>query len=264
MRAAARRFRAACWVVIVIASPAAAEDSERIQSDRPSVSASTYTVQPGAVQIESGVAYSHTSVGGSPAERQFSLDVTLRTGLTEHLEIRLDGEPVVVTWGSRDDTGWGDLSIQAKHRFYDGKEGRWWPSLGVLPFIKFPTAHAPHGTSVPDFGLIGLASFTLPWGFGLDTNLGVAALAERPRDYLGQGVASAALDHDIGEWWSVYGEVFFASASERGGRGSVGFDAGVEFFVTRTLVVDVAAQTSLAGPGPDYSIRAGLSVRFGR
>ena len=264
MRAAARSLGVACWVVIVIASPAAAADSERIQTDRPSVSTSTYTVQPGAVQIESGVEYSRTSVGGSPAERQFTLDVTLRAGLTEHLEVRLDGLPVVVTRGSQDDTGWGDLSIQAKYRFYDGKEGHWWPSLGMLPFVTFPTAHAPHGTSVPDFGLIGLASFTLPWGFGLDTNLGVAALAERPRGYRPQGAAVAALGHDIGERWSAYGEVFFASARERGARGAVGFDAGIEFVLTPTLALDAAAQTSLAGPGPDYSIRAGLSVRFGR
>lgn len=264
MRAAVRRLAAACWVVIVIASAAAAEDSERIQTDRPSVSTSTYTVQSGAVQIESGVEYSRTSVGGSPTERQFSLDVTVRAGLTERVEIRLDGLPVVVTRGSQDDTGWGDLSIEAKYRFYDGKEGRWWPSLGVLPFVKFPTGHEPHGTNVPDFGLIGLASFNLPWGFGLDTNFGVDAVAQRPRGYLPQGVASAALDHDIGERWSVYGEVFFTSPSERGVRGSVGFDAGVEFVLTPTLALDAAAQTSLAGPGPDYSIRAGLSVRFGR
>ena len=264
MRAAARGLGAAWWVVIVITSPAAAEDTERIQTDRPSVSTSTYTVQPGAVQIESGVEYSHTSVGGSPAERRFSLDATLRVGLTEHSEIRLDGEPVVVIRGSQDDTGWGDLSIQAKYRFYDGTEGRWWPSLGVLPFVKFPTGHAPHGTNVPNFGLIGLASFTFPWGFGLDTNLGVAAHAQRPRGYRPQGAASAALDHDIGERWSVYGEVFFTSPSERGARGSVGFDAGVEFILTPTLALDASAQTSLAGPGPDYSIRAGLSVRFGR
>jgi hypothetical protein len=147
------------------------------------------------VQVESGVEYSRTSIGGSPAERRFSLDVTLRGGVTEHLELRLDGEPVVVTRGGQHDTGWGDVSLAAKYRF---------------------------------FGLIGLASFTLPWGFGLDANLGVNASAQRPRrGYIPQGLASASLDHDVGERWSVYGEVFFASAT-------------------------------------DYSIRAGLSVRFGR
>ena len=227
MRPAAWSLGAACWAVVVTASVAPAAESERIQTDRPSVSTSTYTVQPGAVQIESGVEYSRTSTGGSPAERQFSLDVTLRAGLTDQLELRLDVLPVVATRGPQDDTGVGDVSVQAKYRFFDGREGRWWPSLGVLPFVKFPTGHAPHETNVPDFGLIGLASFALPLGFSLDANLGVDALAQRPSGYLAQGVASAAIGRDLSERWSIYAEVFFASAAEHGARNAVGFDAGV-------------------------------------
>jgi hypothetical protein len=250
--------------VILTASVAPAADSRAIQTDRPSVSTSTYIVQPGAVQIESGVEYSRTSIGGSPAERQLTLDVTSRAGITEHLEFRLDIEPVVVLNGPQDDTGWGDVALEAKYRFFDGRDGRWWPSLGLLPIVKFPTAHAPHGTNVPDFGLTGLASFTLPGGFSLDANLGVNALAQRPGGYLAQGVASAALSHDLGERWSAYAEVFASSAGERGARSSVGFDAGLEFVLTPTMAFDAAVQTSLAGRGPDYAFRAGVSVRFGR
>jgi len=55
-----------------------------------------------------------------------------------------------------------------------------------------------------------------------------------------------------------------SSPAERGAHESVGFDAGVQFFVTPRLALDAAGQTSLAGPGPDYAFRAGLSVRFGR
>ena len=261
---AARSLVALCLAVTIGASRTAAAESERILTDRPSVSSSTSTVDPGAVQIESGAEYSRTSIGGSPADKQFTLDLTLRAGLTERLEIRLEGEPLVVTRGQQDDTGHGDLSLEAKYRFFDGREGSWWPSLGVLPFVKFPIAHAPHGTNAPDFGLTGLASFALPWRLSLDANFGVGGLAQRPSGYLVQGVASAALGRDLGERWSAYAEVFFASAAERGARDAVGFDAGVEFFVTRVIALDAAGQTSLGGPGPDYAFRAGLSIRFGR
>lgn len=264
MAAASRGLGALCAVLMITASAPAAAESERIQPDRPSFATSTSTVQPGAVQIESGVEYSRTSIGGSPADRQFTVDVTLRAGVTDRLEIRLDGEPLVATRGQQDDTGDGDLALQAKYRFFDGRKGSWWPSLGVLPFVQFPIAHAPHGTNVPDFGLIGLASFTLPWRLSLDANLGVGGLAQRPSGYLVQGVAAAALSRDLGERWSTFAEVFFASAAERGARDAVGFDAGVEFFVTTQVALDVSGQTSLAGPGPDYAFRAGLSIRFGR
>lgn len=248
----------------LIACVAGAAESDRIDPDRPSVSTSTDTLPPGTVQIESGVEYSRTKVGGSPAERQLTLDVLLRAGLTDRMEIRLEGEPLVLTRGQQDDTANGDVSLQAKYRFFDGREGTGWPSLGVLAFVKFPIAHAPHGTNAPDFGLISLASFLLPWQLSVDANLGVAGLAERPGGYLLQGVGAAALGRDIGERWSIFGEVFFASAAERGARESVGFDAGVQYFLTSRVALDVAGQTSLVGPGPDYAFRAGLSVRLGR
>jgi Putative MetA-pathway of phenol degradation len=260
---AARGLVALCLAVTIGAAGAAAE-SERIQTDRPSVSTSASTVAPGAVQIESGAVYSHTSIGGSPADKQFSLELTLRAGLTERLEVRLEGEPLVVTRNEHDDTGLGNLTLDAKYRFLDGREDSWRPSLGVLPFVTFPVAHAPHGTNIPDFGLIGLVSFDFPLGLSLDTNLGVGGRAQRPGGYLVQGVASAALGLDIGERWSTFAEVFYSSAAERRARDSVGVDAGVEFFLTRVIALDAAVQTSLAGPGPDYAFRAGLSIRFGR
>jgi hypothetical protein len=102
VRAAAWSLGAAWWIVIVSPCNAPAAGSERIQTDRPRVSTSTYTVQPGAVQVESGVEYSRTSIGGGPAERRLSLDVTLRGRVTDHLELRLGGEPVVLTRGAQD------------------------------------------------------------------------------------------------------------------------------------------------------------------
>ncbi len=96
-------------------------------------------------------------------------------------------------------------------------------------------------------------------------NAGLAARAQtRPSGYRVQGLVSAALARELGERWSTYAEVFYASAAERGSRDVVGVDVGVQFFLTRRLAVDAAVETALAGPGPDYAFRAGLSVRFGK
>jgi len=254
----------ALGLVLTIGVAGAAAQSERIQTDRPSVSTSAGTVPVGSLQMEGGGGYSYTSIGGSPAQRQFTLDLTWRAGLTERFEVRLEGQPLVVTTNQHDDTGIGNLTVDAKYRFIDGRENSWWPALGVMPFVTFPVAHAPHGTNAPDFGLIGLVSFDLPLRLSLDANLGVGGVAQRPRGYLVQGAASAALGLDIGERWSTFAEIFYTSAAQRGARDSVGFDAGVQFFVTQRIALDASGQTSLAGPGPDYLFRAGLSIRFGR
>jgi len=249
---------------LTIGVAGAAAQAERIQTDRPSVSTSASTVPVGSLQMESGAGYSYTSISGSPAEKQFTLDLTWRAGLTERFEFRLEGQPLVLTRNEQDDTGIGNLTLDAKYRFIDGREDSWWPSVGVLPFVTFPVAHVPHGKNAPDFGLIGIVSFDLPLRLSLDANFAVGGAAQRPTGYLVQGAISAALGLDIGERWSTFAEVFYTSAAERGARDSVGFDAGVQFFVTQRIALDASGQTSLAGPGPDYLFRAGLSVRFGR
>ena len=261
----ARAVVAACAGVAFGASGALAAEPDRIVSDRPSVSTSATTIPPGAFQIESGAEYSRTREGGSPDERRLSLDVTMRIGITERFELALEGEPFVRLRGAEDDTGNGDVSLKAKYRFLDSREGSAWPALTAQPFVTLPVAHAPPGPDRADFGLLGLASFALPWELGLDVNAGLAARGQtRPSGYLVQGLASAALARELGERWSTYVELFYASAAERESRDVVGVDVGVQFFVSRRIALDAAVETAIAGPGPDYAFRAGLSIRFGK
>ncbi len=254
-----------CAAILFAVPVALAGEADRIVTDRPSVSTSASTVPPGAFQIESGLEYSRARVGGGPDERRFALDVDVRVGITEQVEVAIAGEPLVRLRGAEEDTGNGDVSLKGKYRFLDSRDGRAWPALAIQPFVTLPVAHAPHGPDRPDFGLLGLASFALPWQLGLDVNAGLAARGQtRPSGYLVQGLASAALARELGERWSTYVEVFYASAAERDSRDAVGVDAGVQFFLTRRVALDAAVETALAGPGPDYAVRAGLSVRFGK
>src|SRR5207247_11347073 len=82
--------------------------------------------------------------------------------------------------------------------------------------------------------------------------------------FLLQETVSASLTRQLTDRWAMYGELFYASPSERGSRDVVGFDTGVQFLVLRRVVLDMAAQVARGTPGPDFAIRAGLSVRFGR
>ena len=247
------------------ASVAVAEEPARIQTDRPSVSNSTSTVPPGALQIEGGVDYSRSRVSGGPDERQFVLGALLRAGLTDRLEVRLDGAPLVRLRSAENDTGFGDPTLGVKYRFLDAREGSWWPSLGLLPFVKLPIAREPIGSERVDFGLTALASVDLPWQLDLDANAGLIAIGQSNRDaFLLQEVVSASLSRQIGERWSIFVEVFYASPAERGAHDIVGLDTGIQFFLTPRVALDAAAQTSFGGPGPDYAFRAGVSVRFGR
>ncbi len=246
------------------ASVAAAEEN-LIPTDRPSVSTSTVTVPPGALQIESGVEYTRSRLSSGQNEQQFLVDVLLRTGITSRLEARLDMNPLVWLKDADTNIGFGDLTLSVKYRFFDSPEGSRWPSLGVLPFVKLPTARSPIGSERVDFGCTALATFELPWQLSLDANVGLGGLGQsQGAAFLLQETVSASLARQLTDRWAMYGELFYASPSERGSRDVVGFDTGVQFLVLRRVVLDMAAQVARGTPGPDFAIRAGLSVRFGR
>ena len=248
-----------------LGDPGFAAEETAVAPDRPDISNSTQTVSPGAVQLETGVEYAWTRQADAPADRRLAWQGTLRIGLARQLELRLDGEPIVRLRGSDDDTGAGEFSLGLRYRFLDQADQSWWPSLGLEPFVKLPTAQQPIGSGRPNFGLLGLASWDLPRDFGLDVNAGFVAVGQsRPEGYLVQGLASASFSKQVTRRLSGFVELFFASRDQRDGRENLGFDTGVLFAVTRSVAVDAAVVTSLVGRGPDYALRAGVSVRFGR
>jgi len=85
-----------------------------------------------------------------------------------------------------------------------------------------------------------------------------------PNGYLLQALAAASLERAVTERLSMFGEVFFASRGERDGRDALALNAGLVHLVNRRLALDMAAGTDLTGRSPDYFLRAGGSVLFGR
>lgn len=247
--------------VCVVAPPVCAEDAQ-VDPDRPDLTNSARTVPRGGFQLESGVEYSRTRHAGAQTERRFLVDALARAGVAERVELQLGWQPLVHLRGDEDDTGVGDVTLAMKYRFFDGAAP--WPTLGVRPFLKLPTADEPLGSGRVDFGAVALASFDLPAGFGLDVNAGLAAIGQgRPSGHLLQALASASLSLDVGDA-APFVELAFASRSARDARDSVNLDAGVVYRVTKRIAVDAAAQTSLTGDGPDWAVRAGVTFRFGK
>lgn len=259
-----RRLAAVTLLLLLLSGARTHAEEPAISIDRPSFSNSADTVPAGAVQIESGIEYASQRVAAAPTERTLSLDALLRVGIGGHIEVRLGGEPFVRIRGERDDTGHGDLTLGVKYRLLDAAPGGSPAAVAVQPVVKVPLADPPLGSGRPDFTLVGIASIQLPADLSLDVNLGLAAVGQRHWGYLVQGQASGALTYRLTDRLSVYGELFFFSREERNGPHQFGTDGGLIYLLTPMVALDVAVQTSLAGGGPDFAVRAGASFRFGR
>jgi len=258
------RLAAAVALALLVAGTAGAED-DAIDPDRPDLSFSAKTVGAGRVQLEAGVLFERTRLAGEPTERRLAAETTLRIGVGDRVELRLDAEPIVRLRGAENATDVGDFRLGAKWRFLEASPDDGWPALALLPVVTLPTAPTPIGTGKADYQLLVLASFELPAGFALDANAGVAAIGQtRPRGHLVQAQVSASLSHKLGAAVATFGEIFYASREEWSGRDQIAVDAGVVWTVLPSLALDAAVGTSLYGRLPDVFVRAGGSVRFGR
>lgn len=247
----------------------AADDS--IDPDRPDVAVSAKTVGAGRVQIESGVLLQRERPAPSGDDRdrrdqrRFAVEAVFRIGITNALELRAETEPYVRLRGREEADDHGDFVLSAKWRFFEPAEGSVWPMLALYPFVKLPVGGEPISTGKTDAGLLLVASFDLPGEIGLDLNAGGAAIGQtRPSGYLGQALVRASASREILNDLTVYGETFLNSRAEREGTHQVGIDAGLIWKLTKTFAVDVAGGTLVYGRGPDWLVRAGASVRFGR
>lgn len=90
--AGARWLIAALLFVIPGATPALAAE---IESDRPELTESAKLVPRGAVQMESGVAYSRERRAGRATEKTFEAGADFRIGVTRSVELNLGWDPLV-------------------------------------------------------------------------------------------------------------------------------------------------------------------------
>jgi hypothetical protein len=251
---------AATLLLVIVSAPAIR--AEEISPDRPEVTESAKLVPRGAVQLESGMALSRERRAAVTTERTLSAEADLRIGIARDIELNVDWEPFVRVRGAEDDTGIGDLTLGVRYRFLEGIEDEPWPPhLAVKLFARLPAAGEPIGSGRPDFGVLLLGSVELPLEFELEVNVGAAAIGQsRPRGFLAQGIATASLSRDLAPSLLGFLELLFNTKSERDGREQLAVNVGLVYRLTRDLAIDAGVQTSLAGQGPDYVVRTGLSV----
>jgi opacity protein-like surface antigen len=262
MRRGMRRLPAALALAVTLVAPAAAASAPEpsVEPDRPDQTSLPTTVPQGAAQLEGGVVYERTDSD----DRAFHVEATLRFGLTDRLELRLEGEPFVHLWDGEETSGLGDLTLSIRYRFLDARQDSPWPALAVQPYVKLPTAHEPIGSERTDFGMILIAGLDLPGGFGAAFNAEVAALGQRD-GYLIQALVSAGIGRElIANTLSAYLEVLWSSQDEHEGSSRTGIGTGLSWKVARRLAVDLGFEATVGGRGPDYMVRSGLSVLLHR
>ncbi|RYZ57959.1 MAG: transporter [Proteobacteria bacterium] len=202
-------------------NPTPVEHLREMSTDRPDATEGATTVDAGHYQIEMDLY--NTSIDEMKSEdiktRETAIgSFNLRMGLTQSTELNIIFDPhleqKVETAGESDtNTGIGDTTIRYKINFMGNEGGP--ISLGLIPFVKIPTADDDLGNDEYEGGLVIPIGLELPNGFELGMMAQFNYLKnEANKKYHTQLDTSMVLGHDIAGDLGGYIELFSASSTE--------------------------------------------------
>ena len=253
-------------LLVLLASPAFA--ARELTTDRPDTTESPFTVEAGRMQVELSF-FEFSRDRANPEHANVSVEewnlapFNLRIGVTQNFDLHVIVEPqhhirVVDHDARRTDTfsGAGDVTLRAKWNFWGNDGG---PSaLGLMPFVKLPTASSSIGNGRVEGGVILPVSFELPAGWGLAVMTEVDFVRnDANTGYDRLWVNSASFDHN------VVGTVdgFIEMDSLVGGPPVVSLNGGFTMGVGDNMQYDAGVNVGLTRGATDFLLFTGVSWR---
>jgi hypothetical protein len=251
-------------------NPTPAAELREFAPDRPDVTESPYTVDPGHVQVElSLVEYALSS---DRTTRTFdALPVNLKLGLLDNVDIQFVFTPyerqVTRDEGQRTvNSGFGDetlvrLKINLQGNDHEGV------ALGVMPFVKLPTGAGGLSNDHVEGGLILPLATELPGDFTLGAMLEADFVYHDESDDYGVDlVHSATLAHPIAG--PLNGYVEYVGNAPRGAPAGIASryqaiaSAGLTYELRDDLILDLGARLGFSGDADRSAIFMGAATRF--
>lgn len=249
----------------VVATTGTGKPLRELNTDRPDVTESPFTVDLGHVQIEADI-FSHLRTNGSGERvREWSLATTnLRFGVSSNVELGIFVAPwtrrVVESTGSTQprvtQSGFGDITLRGKINFVGNDGGPL--AVGLITDLTLPSAARDLGVERTS-GLVLLPVIAeLPGEWTLGAMTGADWRRSRSDDVV-VWVNSASFGHAITERMEGY----FELTSEAGDGSHVAtFDTGVTFKVHENLQFDCGVNVGISRAADDLVVFTGIARRF--
>lgn len=244
-----------------------------MSTDRPDVTESPITVDAGHYQIEMDFFnLTHdrdTDSGADTRTISYTLpSVNLKVGLLNNVDLQLVLEPYNhqrvddrVAGTIAENSGFGDIQTRLKINLWGNDGGK--TAMGLMPFVKWPTADSALGNGSVEGGLIVPFGMELPRGWGL----GAMAEFDFNRDAVGVGyhtefVQSVAVGRDIVGNLGGYLEFISVLSTESGADWSAVSAVGLTYGISEDLQLDAGANIGLTENADDIKPFVGISWRF--
>lgn len=231
------------------------DDGPAVVPYRPSVASPADLPAPGWPELEAGVSWAK----GGDAAKAFSSPVLFKLAFDESWAILIGTD--AYDWQRGFDGGTvhsgGDTALILKYRLPVNDN----LALGAEFGVALPTARPPIGSGATDWGINAIVSFDYA-ELHIDVNVAGARLgAVDAGQGSWQGGWAVAASHPLNERIGVTGEV--SGVVQRGTSAQTQGLVGLNYNVSRALVLDVAVAVGLSRGAPDWQLMTGLTVRIG-
>lgn len=248
-----------------------ASDSEKtpapeLVTDRPDQTESSVVIPRGYVQIETGGTYTNDGSATRTLEYPSTL---IRVGLANRLELRLGTTGLVTEFVGENTTGYGDFELGLKIYFWS-EEG-WRPETALLIGTSIPSGNNNFSTGRFDPAFRFAFSHTLSDRVSLGYNLGMAWESE-PRSSTPPGgrvtlsqiqytiTSGIGITDKLGTYFEFFGDIP-ASAH---GQSAHSFSNGFTYLLRPNVQLDLSSGVGITKAAPDWTVGAGISLRFPR
>lgn len=234
--------------------------TEPIATDRPDFTESTTTVEPGGLQVESGMTFARN---GPEKERTIG-EVLVRLGTTDRTELRIGLNSYMISSATGVRTaGLEDAAIGGKLRLLrGGTAGSLQPAISLVAFTSLPTGSSAFG----DAKLQPTAKLATSWDLSprvsWSSNLNYARIRQKARSY-GEWAASGSLGMSLSERVGSYLEYFGNYPLVAGGLDAHYLNGGFTFGLGSSAQFDARAGVGLHDvDGPNYFLGIGFAKRW--
>ncbi|EGY01318.1 hypothetical protein AZA_88762 [Nitrospirillum viridazoti Y2] len=270
-------LRTGLWAVALLATagiaPAFAEEGglREFAPDRPDKTDGPYTIDPGHVQVETDI-ISHNrdfyNDDGTRKHESVFMAPNIRIGIWDDTEVDLI-TPAYTVMGLSERNGghtrlhgWSDMTVRAKINLW-GNDREGTTALGLIPFVKLPTAATAYGNGAFEGGIGVPFAIKLggEWELGTQTTLAVN------RNAIGDGydpdlTFSVSLSHPLGEVLDGYVELYGERQTGADAATVATLDLGVTYLVTPNFSVDGGVNIGLSKAADDVNPFIGFTIRF--
>ncbi len=246
---------------------ASGETLTPICTDRPTKSNAACTVEAGHFQYESDLVNgSSLTFGGATTHTWLVLNPTFKYGLTPQMDVEANFSPleIITTHGKSGErqsvSGIGNLYLRLKYQFWNDGD----LDVGVIPYLKAPTARIPVGNGAVEGGLIVPVNVKLSDSLTLTTVPEVdlyknTADGGRHANMVQLINLAVALPGNFTLYGELWGDWNFDPA---GTVTQYSADAALAYGVTDYLQLDAGLNFGLNRATPDLQAYVGVSQKF--